>query len=152
MFKIKQNAPRYLLEVIPATRHKIIARKLRNSSNISLPSNRLSSFKNSFIPGTIRRWNRLPEDIKTITCNRSFKQAVAQIHNLTKAPTYYILGNKIDNIFHTRLRLGMSTLNAHLFRIDSPQVDSPYCNCAPIPETVKHYFFLALSTLSQEKN
>ena len=141
LFKLKQIAPRYMLDVIPATRHEIISRNLRNSNNISLPSNRLSSFRNSFIPGTIRRWNRLPDDVKTMTCNRSFKQAVAQIYNLPKVPTFYILGNKIDNILHTRLRIGMSTLKAHLFSIDSPQVDSPNCICAPVPETVRHFFF-----------
>ena len=142
LFRLKQIAPRYLLEVIPATRHEIITCNLRNSNNISLPSNRLSSFRNSFIPGTIRRWNRLPEAIKTTTCNRSFKQAVAQMYNVSKVPIYYMLGNKIDTILHTRLRIGLSTLNAHLFRIDSPQVDSPYCTCAQVPETVKHFFLV----------
>ena len=41
----------------------------------------------------------------------------------------------------TRLRLDLSGLNAHLYKINSPQVDSPNCRCEPSPETVKHYFF-----------
>ena len=65
LHKIKRSAPRYLLDVIPATRQHTTARTLRNSNNISLPPNRLSSFKNSFFPATIRRWNRIPEEVKT---------------------------------------------------------------------------------------
>ena len=48
LHRIRQNAPRYLLDIIPATRYKLTKRNLRNSNNISLPTNRLSSFKNSF--------------------------------------------------------------------------------------------------------
>ena len=40
-FKTKQNAPRYLQEIITTTRLEITARKLRNSSNLTLPPNRV---------------------------------------------------------------------------------------------------------------
>ena len=93
------------------------------------------------MPGTVRMWNRLPEEVKNATCSRSFNQAICQIYSLTKAPVYYSLGNKLDNVHHTRLRLGMSILKSHLFRVNYPHVDSPHCSCAPIPETVQHFFF-----------
>ena len=35
----------------------------------------------------------------------------------------------------------MSTLKSHLFRINYPNVDSPHCSCASIPEKVQHFFF-----------
>ena len=117
-------------------------RNLRNSNSISLPRNRLTSFKNSFFPATIRRWNKLPEEVRNETCNRYFRQAVGQIYALPKPPLYYSLGDKHNNTLHTRLRLGLSSLNAHLFTINSPQVDSPYCTCGPLAETAKHFFFL----------
>ena len=47
LHKIKRHAPNYLLDIIPETRESITNRNLRNSKNISIPSNRLSSFKNS---------------------------------------------------------------------------------------------------------
>ena len=46
MHRIKRNAPQYLLDLIPGTRHELTNRLLRNCNNISLPANRLSSFKN----------------------------------------------------------------------------------------------------------
>ena len=151
LHKIKRNAPQYLLDVIPATRQQTTARTLRNSSNISLPPNRLSSFKNSFFPSTIRRWNRIPEEVKHVKCIRSFKQAITQFFHLTKPPLYYSLGHKIDNILHTRLRLDLSDLNAHLYKINSPQVDSPNCSCESIPETVKHHLFFYPHYVLQRK-
>ena len=151
LHKIKRSAPRYLLDVIPATRQHTTARTLRNSNNISLPPNRLSSFKNSFFPATIRRWNRIPEEVKTVVWCRSFKQAVAQFFNLTKPPLYYSLGHKFDNILHTRLRLDLSGLHAYLFKINSHLVDTPNCSCEPIPETVKHYLFFCPRYVVQRK-
>ena len=101
----------------------------------------MSSFKNFFFPATIRRWNRLPEKVKVIECVRTFKQAVVQLYDLIKPPSYYGLGFKTDNVLHARLRMGLSGLNAHLFMINSSQVDSPYCCCGPIPENIRHYLF-----------
>ena len=66
---------------------------------------------------------------------------MAKHYDRTKPSLYYSLGHKIDNVFHTRLRLGLSSLNAHLFKINASHIDSPYCSCDEIPETVKHYFF-----------
>ena len=76
---------------------------LKPCNNINLPSNRLSSFKNSFFPDTIRQWNRLQEEIKLIECTRTFKEAVARHLALTAPPLYYSFGHKTD-IFHSRLR------------------------------------------------
>ncbi len=41
------------------------------------------------------------------------------------------------NIFHTRLRLGMSCLRAHLFTHDL--IDNPMCGCGLGIETTEHY-------------
>ena len=112
---------------------------LRNANCTTIPPNRLSSFQNSFFPRTIRRWNSLHEEIRSIQSVRSFSQAVAQVHDLNKPPLFFSYGYKTENILHTRLRLGMSHLNAHLFKIHSSQTDTPNCNCAPVPETVQHF-------------
>ena len=104
----------HLLHKIKRHASNITNRNVRNSKNISLPPNRLSSFKNSFFPTTIRRWNKIPEEVRMEDCVRSFKQAVAQIFDFNIPPSYYSLGNKTDNIFHTRLRLGLSSLTRAL--------------------------------------
>ena len=47
------------------------------------------------------------------------------------------MGLRISSIFHTRLRLGHSGLNGHLYRIGLR--DTPSCTCGYIEESVIHY-------------
>ena len=42
-------------------------------------------------------------------------------------------------MLHNRLRLGLSTLNADLFRISSSKVSSPSCSCGYPSENFNHY-------------
>ena len=46
-------------------------------------------------------------------------------------------GLRAASIWHTRLRLGMSQLSAHLFPFGF--VESPRCSCGVAHETVPHY-------------
>ena len=148
--KIKYHAPSYILDVIPGTRHEQTQRDLRNSQSISIPLIRLSSVKNTFFPSTIKRWNRLSEDTKSIRSAIEFKRTLEKMYGEKKPSLYYSMGTKRENILHTRLRLGMTSLNSHLFQIHSPSVDSPYCNCDSLIESVKHYF-LSCPQYAQER-
>ena len=65
---------------------------------------------------------------------------MAQLYELSKPPSHYSLGYKTNNILHTLLRLGLSCLNAYLFKINVSHIVSPYCICKRVPESVKHYF------------
>jgi len=135
------HAPSYLTDIVPAIRNQITARCLRNANNISLPTNRLTSFKQSFLPSSIRSWNRLPEHIKANPTVSTFKKALSETRGPEKPPPFYSYGSKESNILHTRLRLGTSFLNAHLFKLSSNLTDSPNCRCRMLtPETVKHFF------------
>ena len=131
--------PRYLTDILPATRDNVTFHRLRNSSDFSLPTNRLSSYKNSFIPRTIRAWNNLPMVIRTKPSLPSFKRAVVREHGAQRPPAFFAHGLKIPNILHTRLRLDVSELNAHLFKIQSTKTNTPYCTCGQVPETTKHF-------------
>ena len=79
--------------------------------------NRTTSFQRSFVPSTIRLWNNLPENIRILTQHNQFKRAVFKQMGPSRPPKYYELGTKIGNILHTKLRLGISNLNSHLFQI-----------------------------------
>ena len=51
---------------------------------------------------------------------------------------YYIVGNILDQIVHTRLRLECSSLNEHLF--SKTPVVIPNCMCGEL-ETDTHFLF-----------
>ena len=52
-------------------------------------------------------------------------------------PPHYYSGLRAASIWHTRMRLGMSQLSAHLFPFGF--VESPRCSCGVTHETVLHY-------------
>ena len=142
MYKLVHPAfqiPQYLTDILPDTRDAVTTYTLRGASNISLPMNRLSSYSNSFIPLTIRAWNKLPTTIRNKPTLQTFKRAVAHECGVPKPPLFFSYGPKKLNIFHTRLRLGVSTLNAHLFKLHSSKTDYPHCACGYSQETTSHF-------------
>ena len=115
-FKLKSNSnilPDYIRAAIPQTRQHDTNRTLRNSASHSLPLNRTSHYQRSFIPCTTRAWNRLPESIQTSRSQKIFKRELSERLSVPAPPVYYSLGTKCGNILHTKLRVGMTDLNAH---------------------------------------
>ena len=139
-FKLKNNTstlPDYIRAELPQTRQRDTNITLRNSSSQSLPPNHTSLFQRSFIPSTTRAWNRLPESTQTSRSPKMFKRELSERLSVRTPPVYYSLGTKLGNILHTKLRVGMTELNAHLYSIQ--KVDSPNCACGNTPETTNHY-------------
>ena len=76
----------------------------------------------------------MSNELKTSTSLTEFKRKLSECRN--KPPNYFNYGNRVDQIYHTRLRLECSALRNHLFKKNL--VDSPLCICG-IPETSKHF-------------
>ena len=139
-FKLKSNLeilPDYMRDTIPHTRQYDTNRTLRNSASQSLPPNHTSLFQRSFIPATTRTWNRLPESIRTCDSPKSFKRELFRRLGVPTPSVYYSLGTKTGNILHSKLRLGMSNLNAHLYSIQKSE--TPNCACGTSSETTNHF-------------
>ena len=69
-----------------------------------------------------------------------FKNKIsANVPRSLKQTELYYVGNRTAAVLHTRLRLGRSQLNAHLFDIGVTQ--SPKCRCNQGIEDVWHFFF-----------
>jgi len=101
-------------------------------------TNHTTKYHNSYIPTTTRLWNHLNNETRSIIPTKSFKKKVAKNIIPEKPPLYYSLGSKTGNCLLTRLRVGMSKLNAHTFIIQKS--DSPHCQCGHQLENVRHYF------------
>ena len=75
------------------------------------------SFRNIFqivFRSTIRLWNSLEPNFKSMQTASNFKQTLRT--NLCKVSNYYMLGSRTCNIIHTRLRHPCSSSGADLFR------------------------------------
>ena len=129
--------PTYITSIIPNTRLHDTNRTLRNANTQTLPINRITSFQNSFVPATTRLWNTLPIQIRNEPSTTTFKKEVRRHLGVPTPPLYFSFGTKIGNSLHTRLRVGMSRLNAHLFPIQLS--DRLQCECGSPSETVNHF-------------
>ena len=130
--------PSYIKEAIPPQRINQTNRPLRNATTRTEPINRTTKYHNSYIPATTRLWNQLTEETRTKNTKLSFKKEISKILAKEHPPKYYSLGSKTGNCLLTRLRVGMSKLNAHSFTIQG--TESPNCHCGSQFENVRHYF------------
>ena len=131
------KVPQYVRHIIPETRENRTFRALRQSELISIPRHKTLGFKKSFLLSTIKHWNDLPADARSIVSKPRFKASVKRIFGTSAPPLYHSLGNKKDNLLLTRLRVNMSKLNSHQFQIQASE--SPNCACGYAKEDTPHF-------------
>ena len=129
--------PSYLTNLLTNTRHDATGLQLRNAHLLSVPSIRLTSFRKSYIPATTRQWNLLPEPLRNSPSRRDFSRQVWQRFGAPEPSALNYVGTKALNTQHTRLRVGLSTLHAHLFQLQL--MPSPSCSCGHTYEDTAHY-------------
>ena len=133
-----EQLPHYITSIIPNTRAQDTHRQLRNADRQSITTSNTSSYKRSFFPTTIGQWNELTQDTQQLT-HTAFKKEICQQQGAPDPPAYYTAGTKKGNTLHARLRMEMSYLNSHSFKIK--KADSPECRCGFHNETVSHFIF-----------
>ncbi len=89
----------------------------------------------------MRLWNELSLDIRQSASLYIFKSKLLQpLVRPVKFTEWLSFGDIYLSIIHTRLRLGSSQLNSHLFKIGVK--DSAKCICGLGNEDTWHYFFV----------
>ncbi|CAG2257504.1 unnamed protein product [Mytilus edulis] len=110
----------------------------RNRSHYRVPRCRLDIFSKSFFPSSIRTWNLLPLDIRSIQSSPNFKNTIRRNDISFLVPKYYFIGNRMENILHTKFRHRCSHLKADLYRVNL--VNDPSCECGcPLEDSI-HFF------------
>ena len=136
-YKMVNNlAPTYLSSLLPQQVSTVSRYNLRNSNDLQTIRTNISLYYNSFLPSTLREWNKLPTEIRQLPTLNSFKYSLSQ--DKQKVPKHYYYGTRKAQILHMRLRTGCSSLNLDLFLKNI--TDSPLCRCGSI-ENSQHYFF-----------
>ena len=131
--------PSYLTDILTDTRQDATGLRLRNANLLSTLPSRLTSFYRSYFPATIRQWNTLPEALRSIQSLSDFTRQVWRRFGAPESPPLHSYGTKVGNTHHTRLRIGLTTLNAHLFQIQHHNTTSPACSCGHHNEDTNHY-------------
>ena len=130
---VHKRAPDYLNELVPPMVSHIYL--TRNNQNLQEIKCRTSSYQNSFLPKTVRDWNLLSAETKTIESESAFKHKISP--KPCVLPPYYHTGGRLGQILHSRLRLNNIGLNDHLFRYGL--VDTPSCTCGSNTESSRHF-------------
>ena len=111
--------PDYIRDSLPQIRQADTRRTLRKSTAMTLPNNRTMRFQKSFIPDTTRKWNKLPKSTRTYPSHKQIKSQITNFIGIEHPPKYFTFGAKLGNTLHTQLRVGMSKLNSHLFKVQN---------------------------------
>ena len=111
---------------------------MRNQTGYSDPITRLQLYRNSFFPPSIKLWNNLTPEIRSVPTVISFKKSPINEVNLLKPPRYYSYGCRVFNVLHTILRHRSSNLNADLFMVNL--INDPGCVCGWVIEDAIHFF------------
>lgn len=134
-YKMRNNlSPTYLSDLVPETFQELTSYSLRNAQNIRSIATRTQLYYKSFLPACIREWNDLSDDLRNSESLTIFKSRLNT--DVRKVPKYFNSGNRLLQIYHTRLRTECSALNHHLF--SKSIIASSLCFCGDI-ETTKHY-------------
>ena len=133
---LKNQSPSYLYELIPQSHHLF---NLRNQNWIPEIFCRTESFRNSFLPYTIREWNKLGQDITQKISFQSFRNILLKSIRPTANSVYGFCDPHGLKLL-TRLRVGLSHLREHKFRHGFNDTIDPFCPCNMEIETVSHFF------------
>ena len=149
MYKIVNgDAPSYLIDLLPNRVNNTTAYNLRNSNAFEIPFSRLCSYENSYFPSTLKLWNELDQQVRTLPTISRLKSNIKTIQD--KIPDYTNVGDCKHNIILTRIRHRSSSLKANLYGVNI--IPSPACSCGAPIENADHYFFECPYILTKETN
>ena len=144
---VNGDAPSYLINLLPNRVNNITAYNLRNSNDFDIPFSRLCSYENSYFPSTLKLWNELDPQVRTLPTISHFKSNIKTIPD--KIPDYTNVGERKYNIMLTRIRHRSSSLKADLYGVNI--IPSPACSCGAPTENADHYFFRMAPIYKSEK-
>ena len=97
----------------------------------------MSVTNESFIPSTIRDWNKLDHEIRNLDSVSKLKQILKKPKHVSHV--FHTHGPRKLNVILTQLRCAASFLNYDLFKVNI--ASDPACICGSPREDAYHYFF-----------
>ena len=111
---------------------------------------RTETFSNSFLPQTIKEWNKLDTSICQAPSYSAFRKALLDFIRPTANSTFGT--NDVSGLkLLTRLRVGFSHLREHKFKHNFQDTLNPLCPCSLEAEDTYH-FFMRCQSFSNQRN
>jgi len=128
--------PDYVQTLLPPT-HAQARYPRRRGTTLVPPRANSERYNQSVIPTAVRRWNEQDQDMRESVSVSSFKQCVREKICRNMRTIYSHFRGK-HSIAHTRMRLGLSPLQQHLYSLHVRP--TPTCQlCLEEDETPEHY-------------
>jgi hypothetical protein len=141
MCKYSENClPAYINNEIPGTVDSISSYNLRNKNNIRVPTSKKNYFLKSFIPSSIKTWNDSPADIRNAATTQALKTKLLCIYGNSSYKLFQY-GEGKEAINHSRIRMGLSALNAQRKKYHFIP-DGKCDNCNAKSESPLHFFLV----------
>ena len=140
MYKYSKNKlPEYLHKLIPSSVSSRSDYMLRNRENIETIRSNKNYLLKSFIPSSIKSWNELSIELRNAISYDTFKTKLRKLYG-SSFNSLYTKGDTNGAINHSRIRMGLSGLNAHRKKVNF--IQNGQCDyCGARMETPIHYFF-----------
>ena len=141
MYKlVSKLAPNYLVNLLQNLRRPETNNySLRKKTEYAIFCGTRKFYK-SFLPSTLRSWETLPADVRSIDSLSGFKKVLKTRYN-TNTLGLHVLYNQLHGPYTkilTQIRLGLSNLNEHLFTYNL--ADNPFCAvCLDAVESTSHF-------------
>ena len=135
---VHEISPAYLYEHVPALRLPIYGQLVsRGFHEIRC---RTGKYMTSFFPHTVKTWNLIGEDFRSLDSLSKFKSSLLSLIRPPKKETYGI-HNPTGIRYLFRLRLGLSSLKRHKYLHNFLDTSHDTCDCLQAPEYCFHFLF-----------
>ena len=127
----RSQSPQYLFNIIPTS---VRPYNTRNANNIPQFKVKHNFFKNSFFPSVVIEWNKLDLNIRNSENLFIFKKKLLKFIRPSRNSVFKCHNPKGIKLI-TRLRLGLSHLREHKFKLGFLDSLNPICSCGQNIET-----------------
>ena len=102
------------------------------------PASHTNYFSNTFFPSCVDEWNKLGSELRNSMSIASFKKALLVFIRPQKRSVFNIVDPHGLKLL-TRLRVNLSHLREHKFRLNFLDTINPLCSCNIEIESTMHY-------------
>ena len=137
---VHHKSPKYLSDLLPQKRRSHNPQRAELFAEIFSHS---EYFDNTFLPFSIKFWNRLSSDLRNAASISVFKNALLKFYRPKASPLFGII-DPIGTKYLTRLRVNLSHLREHKFQHNFSDTINPLCSCSLEAESTCHYLLRCL--------